>query len=148
DYTGLEFDGILLSNGPGDPARCSATVDVLRRALALGKPVFGICLGAQLLALAAGARTYKLRYGHRGQNQPCREAGQDRCRLTSQNHGFAIDADSLGPDWEVWFTNANDGSVEGIRHRRRPFSAVQFHPEAAPGPLDSRDLFDRFTGML
>lgn len=148
DYTGESFDGIVLSNGPGNPELCRATVNVLRRALALGRPVFGICLGAQLLALAAGARTYKLPYGHRGQNQPCREAGTDRCRLTSQNHGFAIDAASLPADCEVWFTNANDGSVEGIRHRRRPFFAVQFHPEAAPGPLDSRDLFDRFIEQL
>lgn len=148
DYTGEAFDGILVSNGPGNPERCRVTVEVLRRAMALGKPVFGICLGAQLMALAAGARTYKLRYGHRGQNQPCREAGSERCRLTSQNHGFAVDASSLPADWEVWFTNANDGSVEGIRHRRRPFSAVQFHPEAAPGPLDSRDLFDRFAEQL
>jgi len=148
DYTGEDFDGILVSNGPGDPQRCAQTVGVLRRALARNRPVFGICLGAQLLALAAGARTYKLPYGHRGQNQPCREAGTERCRLTSQNHGFAIDAKSLSDDWQVWFTNANDGSVEGIRHRRRPFSAVQFHPEASPGPLDSRDLFDRFTESL
>ncbi|MFO7676348.1 MAG: glutamine-hydrolyzing carbamoyl-phosphate synthase small subunit [bacterium] len=148
DYTGTTFDGILLSNGPGNPERCGATVGILRRALALGRPVFGICLGAQLLALAAGGRTYKLRYGHRGQNQPCRESGGERCRLTSQNHGFAIDPDSLPGDWQVWFTNANDGSVEGIRHRRRPFRAVQFHPEAAPGPLDSRDLFDSFVEAL
>jgi carbamoyl-phosphate synthase small subunit len=148
DYTGEDFDGILVSNGPGDPQRCAPTVGILRRALARNRPVFGICLGAQLLALAAGARTYKLPYGHRGQNQPCREAGSERCRLTSQNHGFAVDAGSLADDWQVWFTNANDGSVEGIRHRRRPFSAVQFHPEAAPGPLDSRDLFDRFVESL
>jgi len=148
DYTGERFDGILVSNGPGDPARCARTTDVLRRAMVLGRPVFGICLGAQLLALAAGARTYKLPYGHRGQNQPCRERGTERCRLTSQNHGFAVDAKTLSGDWEVWFENANDGTVEGIRHKRRPFSAVQFHPEAAPGPLDSLDLFDRFVEQL
>jgi carbamoyl-phosphate synthase small subunit len=148
DYTGERFDGVLLSNGPGDPARCTATIEVLRRALALNRPVFGICLGSQLMALAAGARTYKLRYGHRGQNQPCREVGTPRCRLTSQNHGFAVDAASLPDDWEVWMSNANDGSVEGIRSRRRPFRAVQFHPEASPGPLDSRDLFDEFAGQL
>jgi len=148
DYTGEALDGILLSNGPGNPEQCPATISVLRRALALGRPVFGICLGCQLLALAAGARTYKLRYGHRGQNQPCRENGTEHCRLTSQNHGYAVEAGTLPPDWEVWFSNANDGSVEGIRHRTRPFSAVQFHPEAAPGPFDSQELFDQFVQML
>jgi carbamoyl-phosphate synthase small subunit len=148
DYTGERFDGILVSNGPGNPERCGTTVAVLRRALALSRPVFGICLGCQLIALAAGARTYKLRYGHRGQNQPCREKGTDHCRLTSQNHGYAIDASSLPRDWQVWFENANDGSVEGIRHARRPVSAVQFHPEGRPGPLDSEDLFDRFVETL
>jgi len=148
DYTGEQFDGILVSNGPGNPEQCGVTVAVLRRALALSRPVFGICLGCQLIALAAGARTCKLRYGHRGQNQPCREKGTDRCRLTSQNHGFAIDAASLPHDWHVWFENANDGSVEGIRHARRPVAAVQFHPEGRPGPLDSEDLFDRFVETL
>ena len=148
DYTGERFDGILVSNGPGNPERCGSTVSILHRALALNRPIFGICLGCQLIALAAGARTYKLRYGHRGQNQPCREKGTDRCRLTSQNHGFAIDASTLPRDWQVWFENANDGSVEGIRHVRRPVSAVQFHPEGKPGPLDSEDLFDRFVETL
>jgi carbamoyl-phosphate synthase small subunit len=148
DYTGERFDGILVSNGPGDPEQSPRTIEILRRAMALNRPIFGICLGCQLMALAAGARTYKLPYGHRGQNQPCRETGTDQCRLTSQNHGFAVRPDSLDSDWEVWFTNANDGSVEGIRHLRRPFLAVQFHPEASPGPLDSLDLFDRFTEML
>jgi carbamoyl-phosphate synthase small subunit len=148
DYTGEPFDGILVSNGPGNPAQCPATIEILRRAMALGRPILGICLGTQLMALAAGARTYKLRYGHRGQNQPCRESGTDRCRLTSQNHGYAVDARTLPDDWQVWFTNINDGSVEGIRHKRRPFAGVQFHPEASPGPLDSRDLFDRFVESL
>jgi carbamoyl-phosphate synthase small subunit len=148
DYTGEQFSGILVSNGPGNPEQCRSTIEILRRAMALNRPIFGICLGAQLMALAAGAKTYKLRYGHRGQNQPCLEIGTERCRLTSQNHGFAIDAATLPADWSVWFTNANDGSVEGIRHKRRPFSAVQFHPEASPGPLDSRDLFDAFVAKL
>jgi carbamoyl-phosphate synthase small subunit len=148
DYTGEPFDGILVSNGPGNPEQCPTTIEVLRRAMALGRPILGICLGTQLMALAAGARTYKLRYGHRGQNQPCRESGSDRCRLTSQNHGYAVDARTLPDDWQVWFTNINDGSVEGIRHKRRPFAGVQFHPEASPGPLDSRDLFDRFVESL
>jgi len=148
DYSGEAFDGVLLSNGPGNPEQCGATVEVLRRAMTRNRPIFGICLGCQLLALAAGARTYKLRYGHRGQNQPCREKGKDRCRLTSQNHGYAVDRETLPSDWQEWFENANDGSVEGIRHKTKPFSAVQFHPEASPGPLDSRDLFDRFVELL
>jgi carbamoyl-phosphate synthase small subunit len=148
DYTGEQFSGILVSNGPGNPEQCRSTIEILRRAMALNRPIFGICLGAQLMALAAGAKTYKLRYGHRGQNQPCLETGTEHCRLTSQNHGFAIDAATLPAEWSVWFTNANDGSTEGIRHKRRPFSAVQFHPEASPGPLDSRDLFDAFARTL
>lgn len=148
DYTGERFDGIVLSNGPGNPEQCSLTVDILKRAMSLGRPVFGICLGSQLLALAAGGRTYKLRYGHRGHNQPCLETGSGRCLLTSQNHGYAVDAPTLPPEWTVWFKNANDGSVEGIAHDRLPFTAVQFHPEACPGPCDSRFLFDRFVEKL
>jgi carbamoyl-phosphate synthase small subunit len=101
-----------------------------------------------MLALAAGAKTYKLKFGHRGHNQPCVEAGTGRCYITSQNHGFAVDPASLPEGWEAWFTNANDGSNEGMRHRSRPFMSVQFHPEAAPGPVDSRHLFDRFLGMI
>ena len=148
DYTGERFDGIVVSNGPGNPEQCGATIAVLRRALVLGRPFFGICLGSQLLALAAGARTYKLRYGHRGQNQPCLEEGTPRCFLTSQNHGYAVDESTLPPEWQVWFRNANDGSVEGIRHRRAPFRAVQFHPEASPGPRDTGFLFDDFVRSL
>lgn len=148
DYTGERFDGVLVSNGPGNPDYCRQTVEVLRRAMALGRPIFGICLGSQLLGLAAGARTYKLRYGHRGQNQPCLEVGTERCVLTSQNHGYALDEATVPEEWTVWFRNANDGSIEGLRHTRRPFAGVQFHPEAAPGPLDSQYLFDRFVESL
>jgi len=148
DYTGERFDGLVVSNGPGNPELCGPAIETLRRAMVVDRPIFGICLGAQLLALAARARTYKLRYGHRGQNQPCREEGSPRCRLTSQNHGFAIDASTLSQDWKVWFLNANDGSVEGIRHRRRPFMAAQFHPEAHPGPLDTSYLFDTLAELL
>ena len=148
DFTGERHDGVLISNGPGDPERAGATIEVLRRAMSLGRPMFGICLGSQLMALASGARTYKLPYGHRGQNQPCREVGSARSLLTSQNHGYAVDEASLGDEWAVWFENANDGSVEGIRHRRHPFSAVQFHPEARPGPLDALHLFDDFVASL
>ena len=140
----LDCDGVLLSNGPGDPTVCEATIAHTRALLARGIPVFGICLGCQILALAAGATTFKLRFGHRGQNQPAIEVGSQRCFITSQNHGYAIDARSLPSDWQVWFMNANDGSVEGIRHRSLPFSAVQFHPEAACGPVDSAHLFDDF----
>ncbi|HEX6321131.1 MAG TPA: glutamine-hydrolyzing carbamoyl-phosphate synthase small subunit [Burkholderiales bacterium] len=143
-----DFDALLVSNGPGDPAACGATVRNLERAMRLGRPIMGICLGHQLLARAAGARTYKLKFGHRGQNQPCIEAGTGRCYITSQNHGFAVDPDSLPAGWQAWFTNANDGSNEGLRHRERPFLSVQFHPEAAPGPVDSRQLFDRFVEMI
>ncbi len=151
DYEFLDepFDGVVISNGPGDPQRCGPTIANLRRLLDQeNKPVLGICLGHQLLALAAGARTYKLKFGHRGQNQPCLEAGTTRCYITSQNHGYAVDPDSLPPEWEPWFTNANDGTNEGLRHGTRPFLSVQFHPEAAPGPLDTHHLFDQFLGLF
>jgi carbamoyl-phosphate synthase small subunit len=148
DFLDQDFDAVLVSNGPGDPAACAPAIANLRRALAANRPVFGICLGHQLLALAAGARTYKLKFGHRGHNQPCKEEGGSRCYITSQNHGYAVAADSLPLGWEPWFTNANDGSNEGIRHRTRPFMSVQFHPEAAPGPVDCGRLFDEFVSMM
>ncbi|HOX31918.1 MAG TPA: glutamine-hydrolyzing carbamoyl-phosphate synthase small subunit [Spirochaetales bacterium] len=141
---GLEYDGLFLSNGPGDPKACTKTIATLRRALAEERPVFGVCLGAQLLGLAAGADTYKLRYGHRGQNQPCVERGSGRCYITSQNHGYALREESLPAGWEAWFENGNDGTVEGIRSTEGPFSAVQFHPEGCPGPRDTEFLFDAF----
>lgn len=141
-------DGLFVSNGPGDPKKCAATIETLRFFLAGRIPVFGICLGNQLLALAAGADTYKLKFGHRSQNQPCLEKGTKRCYITSQNHGFAVDIRSLPKGWIPWFTNANDGTNEGIRHVSKPFYGVQFHPEAAPGPTDTDFLFDRFCGML
>jgi len=111
-------------------------------------PIAGICLGSQIMALAAGGRTYKLPYGHRGQNQPVRDLITGRCLITSQNHGYAIEAGSLPPGWNVWHTNLNDGTVEGIRHDALPFLAVQFHPEGSPGPLDSAGFFDTFLGLL
>jgi carbamoyl-phosphate synthase small subunit len=136
--------GVVISNGPGDPARAAATIEAVRRLFAERVPLFGICLGNQLLALAAGGRTYKLKFGHRGQNQPCLEVGTPRCYITSQNHGFAVDTASLPPGWTAWFRNANDGTNEGIRHARRPVFGVQFHPEACPGPTDTEFLFDEF----
>ena len=140
--------GVVISNGPGDPTMVGATTEQLRKLLDGNRPILGICLGTQLLALAAGARTYKLAYGHRSQNQPCLEVGTPRCAITTQNHGYAIDAGSLPADWCVWFTNANDGTVEGIRHRTKPFRAVQFHPEARPGPEDTSWVFDAFCAEV
>lgn len=140
--------GVMISNGPGDPKRCTATIAAVRRMMEADIPIFGICLGHQILALAAGADTYKLKFGHRSQNQPCLEEGTKRCYITSQNHGFAVDVRTLPKGWGPWFTNANDGTNEGIRHLGRPFSSVQFHPEAAPGPTDTEFLFDRFIAEL
>jgi carbamoyl-phosphate synthase small subunit len=145
DLGGLDYDGLFLSNGPGDPKACVKTIAQVRRAFVRGKPVFGICLGNQIMALAAGADTYKLPYGHRSQNQPCVEAGTGRCYITSQNHGYAVRAESLPSGWEPWFTNANDGTIEGIRSTDGPFSAVQFHPEGCPGPRDTEYLIERFV---
>ncbi len=147
DFTQLKSDGVLLGNGPGDPVRCEATVAHIRKAIGIGRPIFGICLGHQLLALAAGATTYKLKYGHRGHNQPVLEAGTNRAVVTSQNHGYAVDPATLGPQWEPWFVNLNDGTNEGIRHRSKPFRSVQFHPEAASGPNDTEVLFDQFLDL-
>jgi len=136
--------GVVISNGPGDPQRASAAVTAVRGLLEAGIPLFGICLGNQVLALAAGGTTYKLKFGHRSQNQPCLEEGTKRCYITSQNHGFAVDTASLPRGWTPWFRNANDGTNEGIRHARLPVFGVQFHPEACPGPTDTEFLFDVF----
>lgn len=144
DFTTGDFDAILLSNGPGDPALCGVTVENIRKALAQEKPIMGICLGNQLLARAAGADTYKLKFGHRGHNQPVVLTGTDRCYITSQNHGYAVDDHTLSGAWEPLFINVNDGTNEGIRHRSKPFFSVQFHPEAASGPVDTEFLFDDF----
>lgn len=144
----LSFDGIVLSNGPGDPALLAPLHEILKKAIQEQIPIFGICLGVQNLAIAAGAKTYKLKYGHRAQNQPCIDLETKRCYLTSQNHGFAIDAKTLPKNWKVWFVNANDKTVEGIKHENLPFFAVQFHPEATPGPVDTNFLFDKFLKEL
>lgn len=148
DFTELEYDGLLLSNGPGDPTRCSATIANIKKAMAQRKPILGICLGNQLLALAAGAKTYKLKYGHRSHNQPCIDTTTGRCYITSQNHGFAVNEKTLPRDWQPWFSNANDGSNEGIRHKNMPWRSAQFHPEATPGPTDTAWLFDDFIASL
>ena len=148
DFLQEDFDALFISNGPGDPTACDSTIQNLKKAMELGKPIMGICLGHQLMALAAGANTYKLKFGHRGHNQPCVEEGTGRCYITSQNHGFAVDEKTLPAGWHPWFKNANDGSNEGMRHRSKPFLSVQFHPEAAPGPVDSRYLFDQFMSMI
>ena len=148
DFNTLEWDGLFVSNGPGNPALCSVTVQHLQKALEGDKPIFGICMGNQLLSRAAGADTYKLKYGHRSHNQPVRLCGTDRCFVTSQNHGFAVDTATLGSDWEPLFINMNDGTNEGIRHKTKPFFSAQFHPEASSGPVDTEFLFDEFISKL
>jgi len=140
--------GVVVSNGPGDPKRCTATIRTVQDLMRARTPIFGICLGNQILALAAGGDTYKLKFGHRSQNQPCLEEGAERCYITSQNHGYAVDPRTLPRGWRPWFTNANDGTNEGLFHERDPFRSVQFHPEACPGPVDTAFLFDRFLESL
>jgi carbamoyl-phosphate synthase small subunit len=144
DFFSGPFDGVLISNGPGDPKMCPEAVAAVRRCLEQDIPTFGVCLGNQLMALAAGADTFKLKYGHRSQNQPCLLEGTKRCAVTSQNHGYAVDPATLPEGWLPWFTNLNDGTNEGIRHREKPFFSVQFHPEHTPGPVDTAYLFDDF----
>lgn len=150
DFNQMKFDGLFLANGPGDPEQCGKTVEHIRTFLNHKdvRPCMGICLGNQLLARAAGARTYKLKYGHRSHNQPVREVGRNRCYITSQNHGYAVDESTLPKDWEPLFVNMNDGSNEGIRHRSKPWMSAQFHPEACSGPVDTEFLFDDFVKML
>lgn len=145
DFTTMAYDGVMLSNGPGDPSKCGESVEIIKKAMKIGKPIFGICMGNQILAQAAGATTYKLKYGHRSHNQPALMVGTNRAYITSQNHGFAVDDSKLDKnEWGTYFTNLNDGTCEGIRHTSKPFYSVQFHPEASSGPVDTEFLFDKF----
>lgn len=149
NFNELEYDGLFISNGPGDPGTCGEAVRHISEAMLNPRlPIFGICMGNQLLSKAGGASIYKLKYGHRSHNQPVRMAGTDRCFITSQNHGYAVDNDTLGADWEPLFINMNDGSNEGIKHKTNPWFSAQFHPEAASGPTDTEFLFDDFVKLL
>jgi carbamoyl-phosphate synthase small subunit len=148
DLESEEYDGLFISNGPGDPKQCTATVNSLSRAFKKDTPIFGICLGNQLMALAAGADTYKLKYGHRSHNQPVLEVGTDKAYITSQNHGYAIDNESLPEEWQPLFINLNDQTNEGMKHLTKPFFSTQFHPEASGGPTDTAFLFDVFLDHI
>ena len=148
DYSNIEHDGLFISNGPGDPKMCTPTIENIAGSIKGDMPIFGICLGNQLMALASGADTYKLKYGHRSHNQPVLKVGTDRAYITSQNHGFAVDNETLGPDWEPLFINVNDKTNEGMKHRTKPFFSTQFHPEASGGPTDTDFLFDEFIETI
>ena len=148
DISCEDYDGLFISNGPGDPKKCTETITQIRAAYNSDKPIFGICLGNQLMALAAGGDTYKLKYGHRSHNQPVIRYGTQKCYITSQNHGYATNSDTLSSEWEPLFTNLNDQTNEGIRHKTKPFFSTQFHPEASSGPTDTDFLFDEFIKLI
>lgn len=148
DYSNEQFDGLFISNGPGDPKQCGLTIEHLKNAFQNEKPIYGICLGNQLMALASGADTYKLKYGHRSHNQPVIQVGTNSAYITSQNHGFATDNNTLSGDWEPLFINLNDETNEGIKHKSKPFFSSQFHPEASSGPTDTEFLFDMFMDTV
>lgn len=148
NFLKMDYDGLFISNGPGDPKVLKQTIKNLSKAINEDKPIFGICLGNQLLALAAGGETYKLKYGHRSHNQPVRMLRSNQCFITSQNHGFATDISTLSSDWEELFVNLNDQTNEGIKHKSKPIFSTQFHPEASSGPTDTDFLFDDFIELI
>jgi carbamoyl-phosphate synthase small subunit len=148
DFLNEDYDGLFISNGPGDPKRCDTTIRNLTRAFEETRPIFGICLGNQLMALASGADTYKLKYGHRSHNQPVLRSGTNRAFITSQNHGFAINNNTLTKNWQPLYLNLNDNTNEGMIHNLKPFFSTQFHPEASGGPTDTAFLFDRFIDLI
>lgn len=149
DILSYKPDGVIISNGPGDPKMCVDTIKTANILLECNMPILGICLGAQILALADDAKTYKLKYGHRSQNKPCINIDNSRTYITSQNHGYCIDSDSLkNSGFKLWFINADDKTVEGIKHKKNKSIAVQFHPEAAPGPYDCKYIFDSFKKIM
>lgn len=148
NYENEDFDGLFISNGPGDPKECQITIEHIRKSLEDDLPVFGICLGHQLMALASGSDTYKLKYGHRSHNQPVMFIESKKVYVTAQNHGYAVDPKTLSPEWDVFCTNLNDNTNEGLIHKRKPFFSVQFHPEASGGPSDTLFLFDKFIETI
>lgn len=148
DFSKEEYDGLFISNGPGDPKMCKETIRNLSQAFTEDRPIFGICLGNQLMGLAAGADTYKLKYGHRSHNQPVIQVGTPKSFITSQNHGYAINNNTLTKDWQPLFVNINDNTNEGMKHGSKPFFSTQFHPEASGGPTDTEYLFDDFIDLI
>jgi len=149
DFSQEDYDGLFISNGPGNPEYCQITVENLKKAYTEDKPIFGICLGHQLMALAQGAQTYKLKYGHRSHNQPVLDVLENKAYITSQNHGYAVDDQSINADeWKLWFKNLNDDTNEGLLHKDKPFMSTQFHPEASGGPTDTEFLFDKFIDLV
>jgi len=148
DFHNDDYDGLFITNGPGDPKQCITTIENLKKALEKDIPIMGICLGNQLIALASGANTYKLKYGHRSHNQPVLQVHTNRAYITSQNHGYAIDNTTLQAGWEPYFINLNDNTNEGMKHVSKPFFSTQFHPEASGGPTDTEFLFDKFIELI
>jgi carbamoyl-phosphate synthase small subunit len=148
DFNGENYDGLFISNGPGNPEMCNETIENLSKSFKKDIPIFGICLGNQLMALVSGAKTYKLKYGHRSHNQPVLQVDTNKAYITSQNHGYAVDDSTLSDEWEPYFINLNDKSNEGIRHKSKPFFSSQFHPEASGGPTDTEFLFEQFIGNV